>query len=239
MRIIYRQLVVEDEGLKVETFRRDISATQLTSNGLFDNGFYYSLPAWLEVYYDVFGYVDFFVVNTNTPSVGTYAFSFSSNNGNEYMVIINKVLSTAIPQFTTDGCCDGGTNIWWLNREGGYENYTFTGKKVTFELSEGDSSSYKTQALESKYSELNNIYKAIILNTGDIPKSHLEKLASLRDSIQSWIYSETLPLYYDTKDRFTEIKVDRQSFVLNDTKERIVQRTIRVLVAKEKVIQTQ
>jgi hypothetical protein len=153
-------------------------------------------------------------------------------------VVYNIVgISPLVNVFDND-CCPS-INIVWINRLGGYENYIFSGKRQVYELEDGEAIQFKTYNLTKKNAQLNNIYRAVILNTGIIPVEHTTKLESLRNSIQAWVYDDTLPSYTDFADRFTPILVDRDSMIIRDTREKIVERTVRFIIAKEIVIQKQ
>lgn len=168
--------------------------------------------------------------------LGTYPLSITGSDGNEYFIIVEVVSACELQTYTLD-CCNA-LNIVWLNREGGYENFIFTGRRQIFEVEEGEAIEFKTSSLTRKNAQIENIYNAVIVNTGDIPKEHLLKLASLRSSIQAWVYTE-LPGYIDFSERLTPILIDRESIIINDTREKIVQRSVRFIVAKEVVTQSQ
>ena len=167
---------------------------------------------------------------------GTYPLSITGNDGNEYFIIVEVTAACEIPTYTLD-CCNS-LNIVWLNREGGYENFIFTGRRQIYEVTEGESIEFKTSNLTRKNAQIENIYNAVVVNTGDIPKEHLVKLASLRSSIQAWVYLE-LPGYIDFTERLSPILLDRESIIINDTREKIIQRSVRFIVAKEVVTQSQ
>lgn len=168
--------------------------------------------------------------------IGTYPLSISGSDGNEYFIIVEVVAACDLPTYTLD-CCNS-INIVWLNREGGFENYIFTGRRQIFEVEEGEAIEFKTSNLTRKNAQIENIYNAVVVNTGDIPKEHLIKLASLRSSIQAWVYTELVG-YIDFTERLTPILIDRQSIIVNDTREKIIQRSVRFIVAKEVVTQSQ
>lgn len=147
----------------------------------------------------------------------------------------DTVTTSACPIPTPDttpysNCCDNQTNIFWLNRTGGFENYIFTGVK-TFEVDGGDSKSFITDKV-LKYSEKTKIYNGKIVTTSSVPKSHVDKLDSLRQSIQAWEYDETTLT-------FTEIILDTTSYEKYTTKKKIFDVAIRYLYAEEITIQRQ
>lgn len=228
----------------VNTFNETLDAVfvraQLTYNGLFvSNGVYSTAPFTFNTTSNLDGYVIQYTADLTGTANGTYPLSFSANDGSgdEYFVIFEVVTACEIPTYTLD-CC-GAINLVWLNKEGGYENYIFTGRRQVYEVEGGEAIEFKTANLTRKNAQLSNIYNAVIVNTGDIPREHLVKLASLRSSIQAWIYEGELPAYIEFDERFEPILIDRDSIVVNDTREKIIQRSVRFIVAKEVVIQSQ
>jgi len=171
-------------------------------------------------------------------TIGTTVIGFSAG-GIEYLIIINKssVCAAATIPYTPE-CCTG-LNIVWLNREGGYQSFLFGGKRAIYEITDGEAETFKTQNLTLKNLSLKDVYRAVVVNTGVIDRELLSVLESLRNSIQAWVYDEELPDYLNFEDRFTPIIVDRESMIVRDTRERIVERTFRFLIAKELNIQGQ
>jgi hypothetical protein len=179
-----------------------------------------------------------YTFNMASVTTGTTVIGFSAD-GIEYLIIINKgsVCAPTTISYTPE-CCTG-LNIVWLNREGGYQSFLFGGKRAIYEINDGEAETFKTQNLTLKNSSLKDVYRAVVVNTGVIDRELLSVLESLRNSIQAWVYDEDLPDYLNFEDRFTPIIVDRESMIVRDTKERIVERTFRFLIAKELNIQGQ
>jgi len=240
VRIVYKVYnVCDSDGGVFQYFDDNIkNFTVLSVNGLWTAPNTYSTtPDWFTAYNDGFGnYSSWFFVPSSVPT-GSYPISFSGTDGNEYLIVITKTATCADYSFSNK-CCDS-TNIVWVNTLGGYENYIFGGIRKVLELNEGDSDTFKTQDLTLKNSQLQNIYDTVIVNTGKIPLSHLTKLKSLRNSIQAWYYNESLPSYYEWASRFTPIILDREGMILSDTKEKIIERSVRFRIAKEINIQSQ
>lgn len=129
-----------------------------------------------------------------------------------------------------DNCCDNQTNIVWLNRQGGYQNYIFSGIK-TIQVDGGDGNTFKRDGLK-KYYERTGVYDGRIVTTSSIAQSHVDYLDSLRYSIQAWEWDET-------DDSFREILVDVQNFVKYTTRQKLFDVAIRYIYSDEIVIQTQ
>jgi hypothetical protein len=240
VRIVYKVYNVCDSDSAVFQYFDDNvkTFTVLSVNGLWTApNTYSSTPSWFTSYNDGFGnYSSWLFVPSAVPT-GSFPISYSGTDGNEYLIVINKTATCSDYSFANK-CCDS-TNIVWVNTLGGYENYIFGGVRKVLELNEGDSDTFKTQDLTLKNSQLQNIYDTVIVNTGNIPLSHLTKLKSLRNSIQAWHYNESLPSYYEWASRFTPIILDREGMILSDTKEKIIERSVRFRIAKEINIQSQ
>jgi hypothetical protein len=193
---------------------------------------YVAVPAWFTWTGTSYTF------NMASVTTGTTVIGFSAD-GIQYLIIINKgsVCAPAVISYTPE-CCTG-LNIVWLNREGGYQSFLFGGKRAIYEINDGEAETFKTQNLTLKNSSLKDVYRAVVVNTGVINSELLSVLESLRNSIQAWVYDEELPDYLNFDDRFTPIIVDRESMIVRDTRERIVERTFRFLIAKELNIQGQ
>ncbi len=240
MRIVYKVYNVCDSDSAVFQYFDDNvkNFTVLSVNGLWTAPNTYSAtPDWFTSYNDGFGNYSSWLFVPSVVPTGTFPISFSGTDGNEYLIVITKTATCADYSFANK-CCDS-TNIVWVNTLGGYENYIFGGIRKVLEINEGDSDTFKTQDLTLKNSQLKNVYDTVVVNTGKVPLSHLEKLKSLRNSIQAWYYNENLPAYYEWSSRFTPIILDREGMILSDTKEKIIERSVRFRIAKEINIQSQ
>lgn len=130
-----------------------------------------------------------------------------------------------------DNCCDNQTNIVWLNREGGYQNYIFSGLK-TFEVKGGNAKTFKRDGIV-KYYEREDVYDGRVVTTSAITKAHVDYLDSLRYSIQAWEWDES-------DDSFREILVDVENFVKYTSRDNgIYDVAIRFIYADSIKIQTQ
>jgi hypothetical protein len=237
VRVIYKQYNLCQGDTSISEVVGDFTSFPRTLLGQWTVNGYIATPIWFN-WITILSTIQQYSFNPATIPDGTYVIGFSANNV-EYLIVINIGDTCRFYLPTTIGTCCSGYNIVWLNQYGGYESFLFTGKRIIFELNEGETSQFKTQNLTLKNSEIKNLYRAVVVNTGLIEKERLNNLESLRSSIQAWVYDEELPEYYNWEDRFTPIVIDRDSFVVNDTKEKVVDRSIRFLIAKEKVIQGQ
>lgn len=133
-----------------------------------------------------------------------------------------------------NNCCNnndnGLTNIVWLNREGGYQNYIFRGVK-TIEVKGGSGKAYKKDFI-SKWSSREGVYNGKIVSTSNIEQSHVDYLDSLRYSIQAWEWD-------DVAATFQEILIAPDDFTKYTTKQKLFDVSIRFIYAHELLIQTQ
>jgi hypothetical protein len=240
VRIINKHIVVCDDSSAVFNFFDEsiINFAVLTVNGLWTApDTYDATPSWFTAYNDGFGnYSSYLFVPSNVPT-GTYPISFSGTDGNEYIIIIEKT-ATCEGNVFTNKCCPS-INLVWVNQNGGFENYIFSGKRQVYEVTEGESETFKTYDMTIKNAEIAGIYTTVLVNTGVMPSSHLAKIESLKKSIQAWLYDETLPIYYEFDKRFTPIFLDREAIITADNREQVIERTIKFRVAKEANIQSQ
>jgi hypothetical protein len=170
-------------------------------------------------------------INGKTTS-GTYSFSFQENTltGNRNWTVIIEV--GACGTVVYDNCCTNQYNIAWLNRQGGWQNYIFTGIK-TFEVRQDDGDTFKTYEKVIKWANKKEVYNGVILTTGNTPKSHVDYLDSLRYSIQAYLYNDLT----DAWD--IEILIDSDSFVKYTSRQKLFDNTISFIYANELVIQSQ
>jgi len=240
VRIINKHIVVCDDSSAVLNFfdERIINFAVLTVNGLWTApGTYDSTPDWFTAYNDGFGnYSSYLFVPSNVPT-GTYPISFNGTDGNEYIIVIEKTAVCEDNVFINK-CCPS-INLVWVNQNGGFENYIFSGKRQVYEVTEGEAETFKTYDMTIKNAEIAGIYTTVLVNTGVMPSSHLAKIESLKKSIQAWVYDETLPSYYEFDKRFTPIFLDREAIITADNREQVIERTIKFRVAKEANIQSQ
>jgi hypothetical protein len=191
-------------------------------------GNFEGLPEWVTLTYSG-EYVNGFIINP--PYEGTYQFTFDTQNGEtiEYEVEINI---SNCNQVAYDNCCDNQCNIAWLNLQGGWQNYIFTGIK-TFEVDQDNGNTFKTLNKTIKWSERKEVYNAVVCTTGSIPKAHVDYLDSLRYSIQAFLYNSTTNAFD------IPILIDSDSFVKYTSRQKLFDVSIRFLRAKEIQVQRQ
>lgn len=148
------------------------------------------------------------------------------------IITVDSIVSISLPPQPEvfENCCTNQTNIVWLNREGGFQNYIFSGVK-TIEVSGGDAKTFKRNGI-IKYYQRENIYDGKIVTTSNIPRNHVDYLDSLRHSIQAWEWNQA-------DSTFREILIDIEDYVKYTTRQKLFDVAIRFIYADEILIQTQ
>ena len=161
-------------------------------------------------------------------SIGQQTFTFTIDDV-LYTVVIN--VNNCLTDFY-DNCCDNQCNIVWLNRQGGWQNYIFTGIK-TFEVRQDDGNTFKTFQKVLKWTNRSEVYEGMVCTTGNIPKAHVDYLDSLRYAIQAYLFNPT------TNAWDIPIVVDSESFTKYTTRDKLFDISIAFAKATELVIQSQ
>ena len=161
-------------------------------------------------------------------TVGEYSFTFDLD-GEEQTIEIN--VNSCLTDFYNN-CCDNQCNIAWLNPEGGWQNYIFTGIK-TFEVQQENGNTFKTSNKTIKWSERKEVYEATICTTGNIPKAHVDYIDSLRYAIQAYLYNPTTSAFD------IPILIDSESFTKYTSRQKLFDISIRFIKAKEIQVQKQ
>lgn len=166
------------------------------------------------------------------PAVGSYSVTFSEYvGGNE--VIWTIILNVLVDRYNVFQNCCGDRNIAWLNIQGGWQNYIFTGIK-NFQIEGGKDNQFKTSDYVAKYSEISGVYDGELLTTGDIPKSHVDVLDGLRaKSIQAFLFNETSQAWD------IPILIDRGSYTKYKSRDKFFEVRVKFIYATEVLIQTQ
>jgi hypothetical protein len=136
-------------------------------------------------------------------------------------------------QSSNEGCFigEGVFNIAWVNRQGGWSSYVFEGKK-TFGMDIGKVTTYK-KARELKRSAVEEVYQTAEVSVANKSIRDLLFIASLRQSIQAYLWSDTtqqwsIPIALDKENfnlysrPFKAIEVDEQ-FTFRYAEEIVIQ----------------
>lgn len=238
MRIFYKTYRRCDTSRVLGEFERDrfrLFVNSFTFNGVLNtDGTYSTAPVW-------FGQVNSFPLHDTswiiTPPSETdtrYLFSWTSNNidgtTDEYLVELLMVES-CVTELQVRDCNE--TLIVWLNREGGWSQFYFTGK-TTYNVTIPDGKTYTNTDFVQRYFDRSKVYTGELLTTGDVPESALDALESLKYSLQAYKvdYSDALDVKY------IPVILKDGDYTKRKTGEKIFDVSVNFIYAQEVVIQT-
>jgi hypothetical protein len=148
-------------------------------------------------------------------------------------ITITKIACPAASLDVFDECGPDPLRIVWRNTLGGDEVYYFNQNKA-YSVEQDKGNTFKTSDRELRYQSRGDVYDAVEIITQQIPRSHVAKIRSLRDSIQAWVAPNI-----DTPSTWIPIILDSGSFNTWDTIEPLNTVTLKFRYAKEKLIQNQ
>jgi hypothetical protein len=162
--------------------------------------------------------------------VGCYTFEFSDGVTPLFTL---QICVFPIQSSNEIKCAGGVFNIAWVNRQGGWSSYAFEGRKL-FGKEIEEVKTYKS-GLELKRSSVEGVYDTVEINIANKPIRDLQFIASLRQSIQAFLWSEL------TQQWSIPIVLDKQSFAIYSTpfKQIQVDDKFRFRYAEEVLIQSQ
>lgn len=178
-----------------------------------------SLPAWISAAVGV-GSVGVSVLEP--PTAGEYSYDFST------FTLVVTVLSA----YTTSQsvCCSPQTNIAYLNRQGGWENYILDGDTSYTGSFTGDEA-LVVDGYTLKRTDMGRAYDGERSATRRINTTQVGYLWRLRHSIVHWLYSS------GTTSWSVEIVIDRQDMEKRRRKQKVITGTVSWRYAKELTIQ--
>lgn len=166
------------------------------------------------------------------PAIGSYSIQFTELVNGE-VVTWTIILNVLVDRYNVFQNCCGDRNIAWLNIQGGWQNYIFTGIK-TFNIDAGRDKQYKTSDYVLRHSEISGVYDGELLTTGDIPKSHADLLDGLKaKSIQAYLFND------DSGTWDIPILIDRDSYVKYKSRDKFFEVRVKFIYATEILIQSQ
>lgn len=200
------------------------------------------------------------VTTTLKQGIAQYWFTAPNTPGQTYYIplavfeknVTGPVLCTAVVKIVVqnsfdievDNCCGGNMMIVWLNREGGMQNYFFTGVR-TFEMRAGDIKRFTDSTNITRYSQRGRVYRGMVLTTGPISKAEADMLDSLQYSIQAYHIDPeliglsdqlaVLPLPGQTR----HILLDNQSYTKYKTRDKFYEVSIKFIYAEPVTVQGQ
>ena len=168
-------------------------------------------------------------------ATGTFVINITQKLLSDGSTVDTGTITITVTDCTDDftpRCCDNVFNIAWLSPEGGWKNYLFIGKATTA-LEQGKGLDFKDSSKVLKWSEVQDVYDAIIVGTGAIPKSHIDYTKSLRFAIQAYQYDAS------TGGWTIPIVINREKFVMYKRGDHFYEWTLEFKYATEIIVQTQ
>jgi len=237
MRIFYKTYFRCDTSRVLGEFERDVFLPQVDSftfNGMIlSDGSFDTEPAWFTQVND-FPLYDTFWLMTPPNDGNTYRFSWTASNVDgsetEYIVELVCIEDCTLPIQVRD--CNE-TLLTWLNREGGWSYFYFTGK-TTYEVQIPDGKTWENDYVK-RYFDRGKVYDGELLSTGDIPLASLDLMESLKYSVQVYKIDYSNPL--DVK--YIPVILQDGDYTKRKTGDKIFDVNVKVVYATQKVIQTQ
>lgn len=176
------------------------------------------------------------IIDIADLDMGDNTYTIEYSDGFDTFTQEITITKIACPDATPDTFNDCGPDeirIVWRNTLGGDEVYYFNQQK-SYLVEQDKGSTFVSSDNELKYQSRENIYDGTELIMQLIPKSHANRIRSLRDSIQAWVAPNI-----DDVDTWIPIIVDSESFTLYDTIEPLINLSFKFRYAKPKLIQNQ
>lgn len=192
-----------------------------------------------------------------TPDFSANSITYTSLGSNQYSIDTNSLTlnTTYNLSVTVDGvsksftlkaidcasvsllslsdCENEPLQVIWKNRAGGWNNYWFMQDKG-YAVDQANAKSYININDELKWTSRGDIYDVVEINNQLVPKSHVDFIRSLRDSIQAYIVS-------DLNDVRTYIPIilEEESFSLYKTGDEFYSFSFNFKYAKKRKVQNQ
>lgn len=237
MRYFYKTYLRCDTSVVLGNFEREMflpKVNSFTFNGLLNtDGSYSTEPVWFSQVND-YPAQDTFWLMTPPNDGNTYRFSWTANNadGSEDEYVVELVNLAACSEIVSVKDCNE-TLIVWLNREGGWSQFYFTGK-TTYEVQIPDGKTYINSDFVQRYFDRGKVYRGELLTTGDIPVNALDLMESLKYSLQAYKVDYSNPL--DIK--YIPILLQDGDYTKRKTGDKIFDVSVKMIYAQEVTIQT-
>lgn len=192
-----------------------------------------------------------------TPDFGEYSIEATETADNVYSIDTNTMSLNEVYEIvvTVDGvaktftlkaincaassvqnvndCEKSPIQVVWKNRAGGWNNYWFIQDKQ-YSVDQSEGKTYITKDDEKKWTTRGDIYDAVTVEQKQIPKSHVDFVRSLRDSIQAYVATDiTNPA------TFVPIMLEEESFNLYSISDEFFGVTFKFTYAKKRKVQLQ
>ena len=171
-----------------------------------------------------------------TPAVGskTLNLQYTINGYSEISIITLNIIDCVQPSVSTyEECVKDPIRIVWLNNNGGWDNYLFSQDK-SYEVDQEGATRFFNSNNELKHASRGRVYNVVECINDQLPISHIDKIKSLRNSIQAYVltsesdYSEAYPIY-----------IDQANFKTYETANQLHSANFRFMFAKPLTIQEQ
>lgn len=172
-------------------------------------------------------------INTNTMTLNEVYEVIVTVDGAPKTFTLKAINCAASSLLTLSDCENEPLQVIWKNRAGGWNNYwLLQDKGYAVEQSEGKT--YITIADEKKWTSRGNIYDVVEITNQMVPKSHVDFIRSLKDSIQAYIGSDLAD-----PSTFVPIIIDEESFSLYQTGDEFYSFSFNFKYAKKRKVQNQ
>lgn len=205
-----------------------------TFNGqLLPDGTYTTEPVWFTQVNDYPAFDTFWLMTPPNETDTRYRFSWTANNtdGTTDEYIVELIMQECNTEINVRDCNE--TLLTWLNREGGWSYFYFTGK-TEYKVQIPDGKTYINSDFVKRYFDRSKVYKAELLTTGDIQQEALDLLESLKYSIQAYKVDTSDP----NQTELIPIFLEDGDYTKRKTGERIFDASVNIVYAQEVTIQT-
>ena len=190
-----------------------------------------SLPAWFVNNTDVNDYSTFWEI---TPILnGTYTYDVDVYSSDEPTLVGTGVITLNVADIynnVTNCCSDTDTNIVWVNRQGGRQNYIFN-QRFDNLVEVGKASTFINNGI-IKYSDRGRVYNSKVVYVTGLTKTEIDYLDTLRYSIQAWEFNPSTL-------EFTPILLESSNFNKYNSKENMYEFSLTYKYARQLDIQKQ
>lgn len=123
--------------------------------------------------------------------------------------------------------------IVWKNDLGGNESFCFVQDKTYFVKQEKDIR-YKNSSREQRFASRGDVWDYVEVLNQQVPSVYIDKIRSLRDSIQAWVADDVADAA-----SYTAIILDPGDFIISQAGEQYFSLSFKFKYAKNKLIQRQ
>jgi hypothetical protein len=133
----------------------------------------------------------------------------------------------------TELCEEDLLQIVWRNAQGGNESFCFVYDK-TFSVKQEKDIRYKNASREQRFLSRGEVWDYVEVINQMIPSAYVDKIRSLKDSIQAWVASNI-----SNEETYIAIIIDPNEFIIHEVKAQYANLSFKFKYAKNKLIQRQ